>query len=185
MPPLDREGVTASADLSLSGGRLSRCEGEAPRRTVSLGGGLVVPYPEPANASATRVGRANRRKDTGPEVRLRSTLHGAGLRFRKDHLLRLGRLGVRPDIVFTRQRIAVFVDGCFWHGCAAHQRVPKRNVDYWSAKLQSNRDRDRRVDAALSLAGWDVVRVWEHEELTAAASRIAEVVRHGRGQTRV
>jgi len=135
---------------------------------------LVVPYPEPVDEAATNVGKGNRGRDTKPEVRLRSTLHRRGLRFRKDHLVRAGAVTVRADIAFTRIRLAVFVDGCFWHGCASHRTIPRRNVDYWVPKLRSNVERDQRVNAALSLAGWDVFRVWEHEDLEEAARLIEE-----------
>lgn len=151
-------------------------------RTVNLGRGLVVPYPEPSDGAATKIGKANRRTDTKPEVILRSAVHRRGLRFRKDHLLRVGGLRVRPDLVFTRWRVAVFLDGCFWHACPDHSTTPKRNVDYWRPKLQGNVDRDRRVDAALEGDEWLVVRVWEHEEVEAAADRIASAVSARRGQ---
>lgn len=142
-------------------------------RTVSLGGGLVVPYPEPADSAATRAAKGNRRTDTKPEVRLRSALHRRGLRFRKDLLLRCGGLRVRPDIVFPRRRLCVFVDGCFWHGCPLHQKVPHRNREYWAPKLRRNVERDRQVEAALTSEGWGFVRVWEHEPIDEAADRVA------------
>lgn len=145
-------------------------------RTVNLGRGRVVPYPEPVSEAATKIGKANRRTDTKPEIRLRSALHRLGLRFRKDHLVRCGPTRVRPDIVFTRSRVAVFVDGCFWHGCPIHQQVPKRNRDYWVPKLGANVERDRRVDAALTAEGWFVVRIWEHEEVSGAAAQVADHV---------
>ena len=91
--------------------------------------------------------------------------------------MRCAGLRVRPDVVFTRRRVAVFVDGCFWHGCSDHQRVPRRNRDYWVPKLRANVERDRRVDAALEAAGWRVVRIWEHDTPDAAAERIAALVR--------
>lgn len=103
---------------------------------------------------------------------MRSALHNRGLRFRKDHLLRVGGLGVRPDVVFTRWKVAGFIDGCFWHSCPAHMHLPKRNVDYWVPKLAANVERDRRVDDVLSAAGWVVVRIWEHEDPASAADRI-------------
>lgn len=136
-----------------------------------------MPYPEPANPTATLFGRANRRADTKPEVLLRSALHRRGLRFRKDLPIRVEGVRVRPDIVFTRQALAVFVDGCFWHGCSEHQRVPRRNSSYWTPKLEANVERDRRVDAALRAACWRVERVWEHEDVEAAAQRIFTILR--------
>jgi DNA mismatch endonuclease (patch repair protein) len=149
-------------------------------RTVNLGRGLVVPYPEPVNEAATKIGKANRRTNTKPEVLIRSAVHQRGLRFRKDFLLRVGAVRVRPDMVFTRGKVAVFVDGCFWHSCPDHSTMPKRNVEYWLPKLQANIDRDRRADAALAAEGWQVVRVWEHDEVDSAAERIALAVRNRR-----
>jgi DNA mismatch endonuclease (patch repair protein) len=83
---------------------------------------------------------------------------------------------VRPDIVFTRVRLVVFVDGCFWHGCPDHQVIPKSNREYWVPKLRRKAHRDREVDEALSLAGWRVMRVWEHENAAVAANRIDSLV---------
>lgn len=131
-----------------------------------------MPYPEPKDAAATRIGKANPRSGTKPEVRLRSMLHRRGLRFRKDHLVRVGTIRVRPDVVFTRAKVAVFVDGCFWHGCPEHQVVPRSNPDYWVPKLRRNVERDREVDCALRDEGWTVVRVWEHEDPKEAAASI-------------
>ena len=93
-------------------------------QTVNLGRGRVVPYPVPADETATRIGKANRRTDTKPEVRLRAALHRRGLRFRKDRKVQAGEISTRADIVFSRAKVAVFVDGCFWHGCPDHQRIP-------------------------------------------------------------
>lgn len=133
-------------------------------------------YPTPANAAVTAVMKGNRRRDTLPERHLRSELHRRGLRYRVDFLLRAGIVKVRPDIVFTRRRIAVFVDGCYWHACPEHGTSPARNKGYWLPKLQRNVDRDRRVDDALRNAGWVVLRVWEHENVEAAADGIQAAV---------
>ncbi|MCU1455035.1 MAG: mismatch endonuclease Vsr [Acidimicrobiales bacterium] len=146
---------------------------------MSLGAGLRVPYPAPKDAAASRVGRGNRRADTKPEVRLRSDLHRRGLRFRTNLLLRIGDVKVRPDVVFTKARVAVFVDGCFWHDCPEHGVTPKTNTSYWTPKLQRNVERDRQADLALATAAWTVVRVWEHEEITAAGARVEHLVRRG------
>lgn len=135
-----------------------------------------MPYPEPKDAAATRVGQGNRRSGTRPEVALRSSLHRRALRFRKDLNVDAGERKVRPDIVFTRARVAVFVDGCFWHGCPEHRVVPGRNREYWIPKLRRNVERDRDVDRALGSAGWLVVRVWEHEDPVAAAERVARIL---------
>ena len=143
------------------------------KRVITLGQGEVVPYPEPSSAAASKVGRANRRHDTKPELRLRSALHGRGLRFRKDLLVRAGEVRVHPDVVFTKARIAVFVDGCFWHSGPEHGTIPRSNQDYWLPKLESNRRRDERVTEALKADGWTVFRAWEHEDPDDVAERIA------------
>lgn len=142
-------------------------------RTVALGGGVRVPYPKPKDDAATRVGKGNGRTDTKPEVALRSELHRRGLRFRKDLPVSIDGRKIRPDIVFTRARVVIFVDGCFWHGCPEHQVIPKSNRDYWVPKLRRNVERDRAADESLSAAGWLVLRVWEHEDVEVAADRIA------------
>lgn len=115
---------------------------------------------------------ANRRRDTTPELRLRSALHGRGLRYRCDLRIDLHELRVRPDVVFTRRKIAVFVDGCYWHGCPEHGATPQSNREYWLAKIARNQERDRRADHALRGAGWTVVRVWEHDDPEMAAERV-------------
>ena len=117
--------------------------------------------------------RAIRRVDTKPELALRSALHRAGYRFRKDYRLDLDAgARVRPDIAFTARRVAVFVDGCVWHACPEHGRNPAVNEWYWAPKLRRNMERDRAADAALAAAGWQVVRVWEHEPLDAAIAAV-------------
>jgi DNA mismatch endonuclease (patch repair protein) len=118
----------------------------------------------------------NRRTDSKPEVALRAAVHRLGLRFRKDFRLDLPEHRVRPDLVFTRDKVAVFSDGCFWHSCPEHGNVPRTNPDYWEPKLARNRKRDRRNEQALRAAGWLVVRVWEHEDPTKAAERIQVAV---------
>lgn len=145
-------------------------------RTVALGGGVRVPYPEPTDSAATRVGKGNMRTGTRPEVALRSELHRRGLRFRKDLLVAVGGRKVRPDVVFTQVRVAVFVDGCFWHGCPEHHVVPRSNRDYWVPKLRRNVERDRATDECLSGAGWLVLRVWEHEDVGSAADLVGDAV---------
>lgn len=128
--------------------------------------------PKPLNEGRSRNMRANRRTDTKPEVVLRSALHRLGYRFRKDMRLDLPTARVRPDIVFTARKVAVFIDGCFWHCCPEHGRQPTTNEWYWTPKLQRNIERDRRADAALREAGWQVVRLWEHVTLEQAVSTV-------------
>lgn len=120
---------------------------------------------------ARRTMRANRRRDTKPELALRSILHSRGLRFHVDSSPMKG-VRSRADLVFTKAKIAVFVDGCFWHGCPEHFIMPKTNVEYWSAKIGRNAARDTAVNQTLADEGWTVMRVWEHEDPSAAADRI-------------
>ena len=124
---------------------------------------------------------AIRRRDTSPEREVRRVLHARGLRFRVDFPIRLaGQRPIRPDIAFTRRRLAIFIDGCFWHGCPEHgQRPDIRNASYWSPKLAANHERDARHTAALEAADWTVLRFWEHEPVATVADRIADEVRDG------
>jgi len=118
---------------------------------------------------------ACRSRDTKPETAVRSIVHRMGLRYRVDArpVRGLRRTG---DLVFTRARVVVFIDGCFWHGCPLHFTAPRSNRDYWLEKAEYNRARDRNTDATLSADGWFVVRIWEHEAPTDAASRIRDAV---------
>lgn len=122
--------------------------------------------------------RANRRRDTAPELALRRILHRLGLRYRVDFPIRpTGERLMRPDIVFPARRIAVYVDGCFWHGCPLHGSRAATNQAYWDEKIATNKARDARVTAALKSDGWTVLRFWEHEDPADAARRIKELVR--------
>ncbi len=118
-------------------------------------------------------------RDTGIEMALRKVLHAAGFRYR---VHRRPVKGVRreADLVFGPARVAVFVDGCFWHGCPEHGTWPKNNADYWRTKIETNRLRDANTDAVLLEAGWLAVRIWEHEPADIAASRVIETVRQRR-----
>lgn len=106
---------------------------------------------------------------TQPELMLRSALHRRGVRYR----LHPRDLPGRPDIVLVRVKLAIFVDGCFWHGCPTHFVSPKSNAEWWAAKLAANIDRDRRVDASLVELGWEPVHVWEHEDADVVADAIS------------
>lgn len=120
--------------------------------------------------------RSNKGRDTKPELALRSAVHALGLRY---------RVNARPlegvrrtaDLLFSRARVAVFLDGCFWHGCPEHHTVAKTNGDFWAQKVSDNRRRDRDTDAKLAEAGWRSVRIWEHEDPAEAARRVREAVR--------
>jgi len=109
-----------------------------------------------------------RRRDTEPELLLRRELHRRGLRFRVDAPIP-GLPRRRADVVFTRARIAVFVDGCFWHGCPEHATHPATNAQWWAAKLTRNVERDRETDEHLRAAGWTVLRYWEHADMATAS----------------
>ena len=133
---------------------------------------IRIGYPLPSSDAVTRVMRGNRRSDTELEVRVRSELHRRGLRFRKQLLIAAGDVQVRADVVFPRQRLAVFLDGCFWHRCPEHGNSPRANSDYWSAKLDRNMERDQRVLDALVAGGWHVLRIWEHVPANFAADQV-------------
>lgn len=116
-----------------------------------------------------------RGKDTLPEKQLRSALWHLGLRFRTQF-----NLPGKPDIVFTRARLAVFVDGCFWHSCPDHCTKPKKNSDFWARKLARTMERDKWVSDQLRADGWNVVRIWEHrvkDDVLAVAQEIAMLKR--------
>ena len=119
--------------------------------------------------------RGNKSSNSRPEVALRSALHRAGLRFRK-HLRPVRDLRCVADVVFPTERIAVFLDGCYWHRCPAHGTQPTTNGVYWTAKLNRNVDRDTLVNAELRSAGWTVLRIWEHVPPAEAARRIASAL---------
>lgn len=120
--------------------------------------------------------QGNRSQDTKPERDVRAALHALGLRFRKN-TRPVSDIACRADVVFGPARVAVFIDGCFWHGCPVHGRTPKDPGGYWAAKLARNRDRDLRNTAALEAAGWEVLRYWEHESPAEVAARVADRVR--------
>jgi DNA mismatch endonuclease (patch repair protein) len=113
----------------------------------------------------------NRNRDTSPELALRSLVHAAGLRYRVA-AKPLPKMRRTADLVFRPTKVAVFVDGCFWHGCPDHFVLPKTNPGYWRDKIGRNIERDRETDERLEAAGWLVVRFWEHE----SAQQCAKVV---------
>jgi len=119
--------------------------------------------------------RGNRRRDTAPELAIRRLLHAAGLRYRVD-TRPLPDLNRRADLVFRRAKVAVFIDGCYWHGCPQHGTTAKTNADYWATKIGRNVTRDRETDLMLTKAGWQVVRLWEHEDPVDAARAVQEAL---------
>jgi DNA mismatch endonuclease, patch repair protein len=140
-------------------------------------GSFYVPW---ASSAAVRsVMRANQKLNTGPEVKLRSAVHQLGLRFRAG--ARPAGVKVVVDILFPGAKVAVFVDGCYWHGCPTHGTTPKTNADYWIPKIDRTRVRDELNDEALRQAGWEPMHVWEHEPVGVAAERVAAQVRRRSG----
>ena len=131
--------------------------------------------PAASSPAALQRMRSTRRRDTAAELALRRELYRRGLRYRVE-LAVLPGLRRRADIVFTRARVVVFVDGCFWHGCPIHATRPKANGRFWAEKLSANQARDRDTDLRLAAANWQVARVWEHEDVAAAADRIEALV---------
>lgn len=138
-------------------------------------------YPHPADASVTLRMRRNPRFNTRAELRLRSELYARGIRYRVHHLISVQSIRVRPDLAFLGCRLAVFVDGCFWHACPTHGVAPRHNVEYWRNKFLRNVDRDRRVNDALIQHGWSILRIWEHVPSAGAATAVIWAL-EGRGR---
>ena len=131
--------------------------------------------PPPSSEHARLSMRANRSVDSKLEVKIRSALHRAGLRFFKNRVV--GEVvRTRADIVFSKARIVVFVDGCFWHFCPEHGQLPVANGDFWQAKFARNQQRDRCVTESLESEGWSVVRIWEHEPIERAVAKVKKVL---------
>ncbi|GAA3670117.1 very short patch repair endonuclease [Nocardioides ginsengisoli] len=125
--------------------------------------------------------QGNRARDTRPEMAVRRLLHAMGLRYRVD-ARPLPDLNRRADIVFSKAKVAVFIDGCYWHGCPEHGTTARTNADYWGPKIQRNRDRDADTSQRLSEAGWTVARFWEHEPPGAVADAVSALVRESAAQ---
>jgi DNA mismatch endonuclease (patch repair protein) len=136
----------------------------------------AVRRPAASSRAALHRMQSTRQRDTPAEMTLRKLLHARGLRFLVDRPIVPGTRR-RADIVFVRARVAVFVDGCFWHSCPRHGTLPKANADWWISKLNANRLRDADTTARLHRANWRVVRVWEHQAGPRVADRIARIVR--------
>lgn len=127
--------------------------------------------PRPLNATVSRQMSAMPVRNSSVEVALRRELHRLGIRYR----IHLRSLPGSPDIALTRAKIAVFVDGCFWHRCPDHGTAPKNNGAWWASKLEANVERDRRKDTELSALGWLSIHVWEHEDPVTAAEAIRDL----------
>ncbi|MCP4602198.1 MAG: very short patch repair endonuclease [Proteobacteria bacterium] len=136
--------------------------------------------PPPASSEAARNRmKAARQRDTAAEMALRSALHRRGLRYRVD-VSPLKGIRRRADVVFRPVKVAIFVDGCFWHGCPIHGTWPKANAEFWRKKIERNKKRDADTDRQLRGAGWKVIRVWEHEDPEEAAENISQIIRDRR-----
>lgn len=137
--------------------------------------------PPASSAAARRRMERTRQRDTAAELALRRALFALGLRYYVDRRP-LADVRRRADVLFPRTKVAVYVDGCFWHGCPLHATWPAENAEFWRDKIETNRRRDEDTNRRLAEAGWLVVRIWEHEDAGAAAGRIADAVR-GRKKT--
>ncbi|MET9252224.1 very short patch repair endonuclease [Streptomyces sp. NPDC003717] len=132
---------------------------------------------EPSSAAVSARMSRQLSKDTNAELAVRRLLHAAGLRYRVEYPVP-GMARRRMDVAFTRAKVAVLIDGCFWHGCPLHATHPKSNAEWWRTKLDRNMARDRETTEHLNAAGWAVLRFWEHEDPVDVAARVrAAVVR--------
>jgi DNA mismatch endonuclease (patch repair protein) len=132
--------------------------------------------PAPSSEEASHRMRATRQRNTQAELDLQAALDHLGLRYTVDQSP-LPELRRRADLLFEPERVAVFVDGCFWHGCPLHGSWPKAHAQWWREKILANRSRDADTDRRLAEAGWKVIRVWSHEMPSTAAERIAVLIR--------
>jgi DNA mismatch endonuclease (patch repair protein) len=177
--------VVARLEWTTAGRRCRRPLGEVDHRTRSANlraawrladeAGLLVEEDAGgswASSKGTRTSmRSNRGRDTKPELKLRSLLHREGRRFRVN-ARPVATLRRTADVVFTKAKVAVFVDGCFWHGCTTHRNIPATNRDFWAPKIEGNKSRDRETDRLLVEHGWFVVRVWEHTSIDDAVALV-------------
>lgn len=139
-------------------------------------GAWAAPEGSWASSAANRKSMlGNRNRDTSPELALRSLVHAAGLRYR---VAAKPLEGMRrtADLVFRSAKVAVFIDGCYWHGCPEHFMLPKTNTDYWRDKIDRNIARDRNTDQRLAEADWVVLRFWEHQPAEDCAGVVCDVV---------
>lgn len=132
--------------------------------------------PIPASDVVREKMRRQRRTETGPELLLRKELRSLGLVGYRLHQRPVDEIGRTADIVFRKGKLAVFVQGCWWHGCYEHWRPPKNNQRWWTTKIERTRLRDRETDGLLAAHGWKVVRVWEHEDPQTGAGRVLQAL---------
>lgn len=167
--------TSPASDSPRAQSRQTTTSGQAPaRRRVARETSLAASYASSAGVRSRM--QLQRTRDTAPELALRRRLHAMGLRYRVDTPPLRG-LRRRADLVFGPSKVAVFVDGCFWHGCLEHgNRQPAANTWYWPDKIAGNKARDADTDRRLLEAGWAVVRVWEHDDPRTVADDVAELV---------
>src|SRR5258708_5868628 len=135
-----------------------------------------VSRPGPSSEAALRRMKAAKPRDTAPEKAIRLALHRLGLHYRID-AKPVKELNRRADILFRSLKVAIFIDGCFWHGCPLHGTQPKANAEFWRAKISRNQERDAHNTEYLEKAGWKVVRVWEHENPEKISTKIYNFIR--------
>jgi DNA mismatch endonuclease (patch repair protein) len=133
--------------------------------------------PPASSISALKRMKSTRQHDTAPELELQSLLRDVSIEF-ETNAFPIAGFRRKADILFRDKKIAVFIDGCFWHGCPIHGTWPKENADFWRQKILKNQDRDRDTNIKLVEAGWKVIRVWEHEEMNDVAQRIINELDH-------
>ncbi|GGO52181.1 hypothetical protein GCM10012286_56600 [Streptomyces lasiicapitis] len=162
--------------MTASAGATDSCPGPDRRHNA--------PVPDAAPSSPSVSARMSRQgsRDTAPEIAVRRLLHAAGLRYRVNVPVP-GMPRRTIDIAFAKARIAVFMDGCFWHGCPDHATSPKANAEWWRAKLDKNMARDRETSRHLEAAGWTVLRFWEHERPEDVAAAVDRARHDSHAQT--
>jgi DNA mismatch endonuclease (patch repair protein) len=154
---------------------------------AGFGGNKPAAWQAPPGSWASSPGNrrsmlGNRGKDTSPELAVRRLLHRSGLRYRVD-VRPIQQLRRKADVVFPRQKIAVFIDGCFWHACPEHFVWPKSNVEYWQKKIGGNKTRDIETSAKLESQGWTVLRYWSHDPPETIAHDVQRAVGRARSQS--
>lgn len=157
-----------------------KAQGALPKARQSERNRVEMSRPLASSETARKRMQSTPQRDTPAELRIRKLLHAMGLRYSVD-AKPLEDSPRRADVVFRRAKVAVFVDGCFWHGCPEHGTWPKANEQFWRAKILANIERDSNTNDRLRHRGWLVIRVWEHEDPSAAATRIARRVRSRSG----